>query len=113
MAWARCTRHTIPRQPYAPQSILSQELMSHRGNTHAPISALRRAAERREPGPLGTRTAPINDSKGCAAVVRAAPCGLDRRRTIRQIFEFGCDTAALTQGNPSGRLPAGHHCRVG
>ncbi|WP_083898170.1 ADP-ribosylglycohydrolase family protein [Nocardia vinacea] len=71
-----------------------------------------RVPEQHQPGtPLDTRPAPSNDSKDCAAVVRAALCGLDRRRTIGQIFEFGCDAAVLTHGNPSGWLPARHQGR--
>ncbi|MGW4771111.1 ADP-ribosylglycohydrolase family protein [Nocardia sp. NPDC004278] len=110
LVWLQHQGVTIPPQPHTPQSVLSSypELLGHRGTTHAAVTALQRVAAQRQPGaPLGTRTAPINDSKGCSAVVRAAPCGLDRRMTIQQIFELGCDAAALTHGNPSGWLPAG------
>ncbi|WP_216908160.1 ADP-ribosylglycohydrolase family protein [Nocardia noduli] len=89
------------------------ELMSHRGTSNASVTALRKAAERGQPGlPLGTRERPINDSKGCAALVRAAPCGFGYAAdtsgsSLEFVFELGCDAAALTHGNPGGWLPAG------
>ena len=52
----------------------------------------------------GTIDRPINDSKGCGGVMRAAPAGFvaaDAR------FGLGCEIAALTHGHPSGYLPAG------
>ena len=52
----------------------------------------------------GTIDRPINDSKGCGGVMRAAPAGFvaaDGR------FGLGCEIAALTHGHPSGYLPAG------
>jgi len=48
---------------------------------------------------------PPNDSKGCGAVMRAAPFGLaapDRETA----FALGRDTSALTHGHPSGYLSA-------
>ena len=56
-----------------------------------------------------------NTSKGCGAVMRAAPAGLlavrinkgDSASTARLAFEIGCATAALTHGHPSGFYPAG------
>ncbi|MEV6767965.1 ADP-ribosylglycohydrolase family protein [Nocardia sp. NPDC051030] len=98
----------IPEQPYPLRSGLTEhpELMSYRGPTQATAAAMQLVATRQKPRtPVGTRTKPINDSKGCAAVVRAAPCGF--RKSIDDAFELGCDAAALTHGNPSGWLPAG------
>lgn len=51
----------------------------------------------------GSRDKPINGSKGCGGVMRAAPAGL----VAADPFELGCDTAALTHGHPSGYLAAG------
>jgi ADP-ribosylglycohydrolase len=61
-------------------------------------------------GRPGTITEPINDSKGCGAVMRAAPAGLHAAvlgRDARWAFELGCRLGALTHGHPSGYLPAG------
>ncbi|WP_054815124.1 ADP-ribosylglycohydrolase family protein [Nocardia arizonensis] len=115
LVWLRGQGFELPDQPGGPHSTLTgyPELMSYRGTAQSAITALRKAADRRDPGrPLGTRTEPINDSKGCAAVVRSAPCGFgyaaDRSGTaLEYIFELGCDAAALTHGHPSGWLPAG------
>ncbi|MFF0631849.1 ADP-ribosylglycohydrolase family protein [Nocardia sp. NPDC004151] len=98
----------VPEQPVPLQSGLTvyPELMTYRGPTQTTISAMLRAAARQRPGtPLGTRDHPINDSKGCAAVVRSAPCGFTP--SLEHAFELACDAAALTHGNPSGWLPAG------
>jgi ADP-ribosyl-[dinitrogen reductase] hydrolase len=56
---------------------------------------------------IPTTERPINDSKGCGAVMRSAPAGLaasDRR----EAFELGRDTGALTHGHPSGYLAAAY-----
>jgi ADP-ribosylglycohydrolase len=67
---------------------------------------MRRATQRQDPGkPLGTRTEPINDSKGSAAMVRAAACGFGD--DLAEAFESGGDIAALTHGHPSAWLAAG------
>jgi ADP-ribosylglycohydrolase len=60
----------------------------------------------------------LNDSKGCGAVMRAAPVGLfmqspellnfiPRDYVDDATFDLGCDVGALTHGHPSGYLPAG------
>ena len=57
-------------------------------------------------GGTGEPDEPINSSKGCGGVMRAAPAGfLDWDAPQR--FRLGCDIAALTHGHPSGYLPAG------
>ncbi len=56
---------------------------------------------------LGTRQQPLNGSKGCGGVMRAAPAGLFVALDAAQSFELGCDLAAITHGHPSGYLPAG------
>ena len=50
-----------------------------------------------------------NDSKGCGGVMRAAPAGLVAWAlgSVRDVFETGCNLAALTHGHPTGILPAG------
>lgn len=69
-------------------------------------------------GKRGTMQAPLNDSKGCGAVMRMAPVGLflkapqvctllDARQRDDSAFRTGCELGALTHGHPSGYLPAG------
>ncbi|MEU0539356.1 ADP-ribosylglycohydrolase family protein [Nocardia sp. NPDC005978] len=108
LSWLRGQGVQVPEQPDPLGSALTRypELMTYRGPTHATTSAMQSAAQRLEPrSPLGTRDRPINDSKGCAAVVRSAPFGFTH--SLRYAFESACDAAALTHGNPSGWLPAG------
>jgi ADP-ribosylglycohydrolase len=57
-------------------------------------------------GRSGTTADPINVSKGCGGVMRAAPAGLWSRGP-EEAFRLGCEIAAITHGNPSGFLPAG------
>jgi ADP-ribosylglycohydrolase len=54
---------------------------------------------------------PLNDSKGCGGVMRAAPVGL-ATMPIEEQFRLGCEIAVLTHGNPSGYLPAGYLAAV-
>ena len=60
-------------------------------------------------GRMGTIEEPINDSKGCGGVMRAAPVGLCR---ARDPFRFGCEAAAITHGHRSGYLAAGFLART-
>lgn len=55
-------------------------------------------------GRAGTVAEPINTSKGCGGVMRAAPAGLIGDGDP---FRLGCETAAITHGHPSGYLAAG------
>ena len=54
-------------------------------------------------GRPGTASHPLNDSKGCGGVMRAAPAGL----AGGDPFALGGQAAALTHGHPSGYLAAG------
>jgi ADP-ribosyl-[dinitrogen reductase] hydrolase len=58
-------------------------------------------------GTLPTVTSIINTSKGCGAVMRAAPFGI-AARTREAAFLWGRDTGAMTHGHPSGYLSAAH-----
>jgi ADP-ribosyl-[dinitrogen reductase] hydrolase len=49
-----------------------------------------------------------NGSKGCGGVMRVSPAGL----FATDPFRFGCETAALTHGHPTGLLAAGAHAMV-
>ncbi|WP_293374233.1 ADP-ribosylglycohydrolase family protein [Phenylobacterium sp. SCN 70-31] len=57
-------------------------------------------------GARGTVDAPINDSRGCGAVMRVAPLGLLPAIDPDQAFRLGEEAAALTHGHPSARLAA-------
>jgi ADP-ribosylglycohydrolase len=54
-------------------------------------------------GRMGSPERPLNDSKGCGGVMRAAPAGF----APGQPFQLGCELAALTHGHPTGWLAAG------
>jgi ADP-ribosylglycohydrolase len=56
---------------------------------------------------VGTVDDPPNFSKGCGAVMRAAPFGL-AARTRAEAFVTARDAAALTHGHPSGYLSAAY-----
>lgn len=55
-------------------------------------------------GRMGTLDAPINNSKGCGGLMRAAPAGLV---ATADPFRLGCEVAAITHGHPSGYVAAG------
>jgi len=57
-------------------------------------------------GTMGTVIRPVNNSKGCGGVMRAAPAGLIAPNA-ETAFQIGCETAAITHGHPSGYLAAG------
>lgn len=86
-----------------------KELHHRRAPGNTCLSAL-------QSGNMGTLKKPINNSKGCGGVMRAAPVGLfgakaggftTQKRRLTEIFKLGCETAAITHGHPSGYLPAG------
>ncbi|WP_285500082.1 ADP-ribosylglycohydrolase family protein [Actinokineospora sp. NBRC 105648] len=54
----------------------------------------------------GTLSHKINDSKGCGAVMRAAPCALWSEDPLDS-FVVAAQAGALTHGHPSGYLTAG------
>lgn len=66
----------------------------------------------------GSMDEPLNDRKGCGAVMRMAPVGLflqspyvceflNAQQRDDYAFRTGCELGALTHGHPSGYLPAG------
>ncbi|MBD2847119.1 ADP-ribosylglycohydrolase family protein [Paenibacillus sp. IB182496] len=75
-----------------------QELYARRAPGHSCLSALSSRT-------IGTAERPINDSKGCGGVMRAAPAGLFYPK--EQAFDMAVKYAALTHGHPSGYLSAG------
>ena len=64
---------------------------------HTCVSAL-------QSGRMGTIEEPINGSKGCGGVMRAAPVGLVDHHDV---FRLSCEVAAVTHGHPTGYLTAG------
>lgn len=55
---------------------------------------------------MGEPYKPLNGSKGCGGVMRAAPVGMVPR-SYGDPFSTGCEIAAITHGHPSGFLSAG------
>ncbi|MEV6642773.1 ADP-ribosylglycohydrolase family protein [Amycolatopsis sp. NPDC051371] len=57
-------------------------------------------------GVRGTIERPVNNSKGCGGVMRAAPVAL-WSDDLTEVFRLGAASAALTHGHPSGYLSSG------
>ncbi|MGH4014311.1 MAG: ADP-ribosylglycohydrolase family protein [Pseudonocardiaceae bacterium] len=99
--------HAIAHSPVLPEAEPSgwligvPELHSRRAPGNTCLSALQAATR----GTVGSISTPINNSKGCGAVMRAAPAGFSA--TPADSFELGCRLGALTHGHPCGYLPAG------
>jgi ADP-ribosylglycohydrolase len=58
-------------------------------------------------GTMGTLEEPLNDSKGCGGVMRAAPVGLVLYKQPEEAFRYGARISAITHGHPSGYLSGG------
>ncbi|ASU77956.1 hypothetical protein CDG81_06130 [Actinopolyspora erythraea] len=80
-----------------------QELFNRRAPGATCVKALHGFAAGGVPGSVDN---PLNDSKGCGAVMRAAPAALWSADTA-EVFRVGAETGVLTHGHPSGYLPAG------
>ncbi|MET0133646.1 MAG: ADP-ribosylglycohydrolase family protein [Kibdelosporangium sp.] len=83
--------------------VTNQELFHRRAPGGTCLSALRSFAANDE---VGTPKRPLNDSKGCGGVMRAAPVALWSDDPA-EVFALAVTSAALTHGHPSGFLPAG------
>lgn len=79
--------------------VMEQRLHRRRAPGNTCLSAL-------QSGRAGSIDRPLNDSKGCGGVMRAAPVGLLIGEP-EKAFQLGCEVAALTHGHPGGWLPAG------
>lgn len=109
LTWLRGQGETFPDMDVHGGGWLESEtaLMTRRGPGRSTIAALHKVAAQPSRGtPLGTIEHPVNDSKGCGGVMRAAPCGFPLP-DADDTFQLGCEMAALTHGHPSGYLPAG------
>jgi ADP-ribosylglycohydrolase len=82
--------------------VLERRLHARRAPGQTNLAAL--AARSKEDPP--TRDPAENDSKGCGAVMRAAPFGFLRHRP--EAFESAVVNARLTHGHPTGALSAGY-----
>ena len=65
-----------------------------------------------ESGRCGTIASPMNDSKGCGGVMRAAPAGIltiaaPPGSAPEEAYHLGCEVAAITHGHPEGIHAAG------
>lgn len=77
-----------------------KELFANRVPGNSCLSALAK-------GRMGTIEEPINNSKGCGAVMRVAPVGLFFHKDIREAMVHGMGIAALTHGHPTGYIASG------
>lgn len=75
-----------------------KQLFAVRGPGRTCLSALKSKK-------MGSMAEPVNSSKGCGGVMRAAPAGLFY--CGEDAFRMGAEFAALTHGHPSGYLSAG------
>jgi ADP-ribosylglycohydrolase len=75
-----------------------KELHARRGPGNTCLSALRSQT-------IGSVDKPINNSKGCGAIMRSGPFGLLLSK--ENAFEEAVESGALTHGHPSGYLAAG------
>ena len=76
------------------------ELHARRGPGNTCLGALMSAVCGRTGG------TPINNSKGCGGVMRAAPAGIVADG-VGHAFELGCQVSAITHGHPTGWLAGG------
>lgn len=104
LRWLRTQGEHSPAEELYPHADDDRDgwLITNRGlfARRAPGTTCLHALMAHEPGRLGR---PINDSKGCGGVMRAAPAA-----AMRDPFRTGCEVAAITHGHPSGYLAAGY-----
>ena len=93
----------VPRPMVTGRLITEPGLYAQRAPGNTCLTALRDTAEGSR---TGTIDRPLNDSKGCGGVMRAAPVAL-WPGTPAEIFVLGAESAALTHGHPSGYLAGG------
>jgi ADP-ribosylglycohydrolase len=84
----------------AAQLYLSPAMRKRQAPGNTCLSAVRAGA-------LGTTQFPINQSKGCGAVMRTAPIGLMQGSSPALAMELGNTAGALTHGHIDGWLPGG------
>lgn len=102
LRWYASQMHSEP--PPRPDGWLAglRGLYARRAPGSTCLSALRA-------GVMGTPERPINNSKGCGGVMRAAPVALATRWDP---WDLGCRVAAITHTHPSGYLASGALCLI-
>ncbi len=101
--WQAYQRWLLTQQS-APSGEDGDWLLSHPAlwQVRAPGNTCLSALRGKRPG----RTSePVNNSKGCGGVMRAAPAGF--LPDPSQAYRVGCDLAAMTHGHPSGWIAGG------
>lgn len=97
------------REPFGDRGWLVAEPRLHAsrapGNTC--MSALGALGQGKVKTDVPTVEKPQNNSKGCGAVMRVAPCGLGGS-SREHAFELGRDSGVITHGHPSGYLSAAY-----
>ena len=102
--WSRAAGPFAASHPEPDGWLIDQrELFAARSPSSSCISSLREFASGTAPG---TFDKPINDSKGCGGVTRAAAVALWSDHA-REVFELAAAIAALTDSSPDAYLPAG------
>jgi ADP-ribosylglycohydrolase len=91
---------TDKKQPSGWLSTVSG-LRSRRGPGNTCLAALRSGGFGRVED-----SEPINHSKGCGGVMRAAPAGIVGE-SVEKAFRLGCETSVITHGHPTGWLAGG------
>ncbi len=101
LEWYETQVGTKPAQEAEGWLVRQPEMWTERAPGNTCLSAL-------GVGGGGTMERPINHSKGCGGVMRAAPFGLiGESEGAPTAFEMAAEAAALTHGHPSGYLSAG------
>jgi ADP-ribosyl-[dinitrogen reductase] hydrolase len=104
LRWLWTQRDEVPHARLTGWLITHDALRYPRAPGNTCLTALR--ATSRPDTPPATITHRINTSKGCGAVMRAAPAAL-WPGDADTVFRVGVDTAALTHSHPTGFLAAG------
>lgn len=104
LRWLHTQGGQVPADVVDGWLITVPELHSLRAPGNTCLSALQSTSSLRPE--RGSRTHSLNNSKGCGAVMRAAPAGLVEMDPA-SAFELAVDMGALTHSHPSGYLSAG------
>lgn len=104
LRWLYTQDEPVPQSVITGQLITDWELYDVRAPGNTCLDALRATAGGQ---PFGTIEHPINNSKGCGAVMRAAPVAMWPNSSATEVFRLAAQTGALTHGHPSGYLSAG------
>jgi ADP-ribosylglycohydrolase len=104
LRWLYTQDEQIPRSLITGHLITESMLYDVRAPGNTCLEALRATAQGE---PFGTIERPINNSKGCGAVMRAAPVAMWPNASSAEVFRLAAETGAVTHGHPSGYLSAG------